>query len=238
MPEREATVGRWGLISASTGVDGLEKAAKLSTFNARGETASKSFTFGNAWRRAQRCIIPADAMFEPDWRSGTAVATRFTRADDRPLGIDGLWDRYRDAAGQWQERFTMLTINADKDFLFRDDHQAGKMKRMVVILPEGAYADWLTVSVDHSRDFLAPPSPPTSWSQRRWADPNSAAIYCISIQFVVIEVSFARSSAPTISARSAGTMTPHQPSPAPCGVLHYTRGHAPSDPRDDDGRPG
>lgn len=52
MQEREAVVDRWGLISAMTKADGLGKAGKLSTFNARSETVVKSFTFGNAWRRA------------------------------------------------------------------------------------------------------------------------------------------------------------------------------------------
>ncbi|WP_334158447.1 SOS response-associated peptidase [Achromobacter insolitus] len=156
VPEREVVVGRWGLISAMTKADSLDKAGKLSTFNARSETAAKSFTFGNAWRRGQHCIIPADAIFEPDWRSGAAVATRFTRADGAPLGIAGLWDRYRDAAGQWQESYTMLTINADQDPLFQNYHQADKEKRMVVILPEGAYQDWLTAQVADTRDFLVP----------------------------------------------------------------------------------
>lgn len=50
----------------------------------------------------------------------------------------------------------MLTINADEDPLFRDYHQAGKEKRMVVILPEGAYEDWLTASVADTRDFMQP----------------------------------------------------------------------------------
>lgn len=50
----------------------------------------------------------------------------------------------------------MLTINADEDPLFRDYHQAGKEKRMVVILPEGAYGDWLIASAEQSRDFLVP----------------------------------------------------------------------------------
>lgn len=109
VPSLEAVLGRWGLISAMTKPDGLDKAGKLSTFNARSETAPKSFTFSNAWRRAQHCIIPADAIFEPDWRSGKAIATRFTRADGAPIGIAGLWDRFRDAAGQWQESYTMLT---------------------------------------------------------------------------------------------------------------------------------
>ncbi len=162
VPEREAIVGRWGLISTMTKPDRMDKAGKLSTFNARSETAPKSFTFGNAWRRAQHCIIPADSIFEPDHREETkarfktekSVPTRFTRADGGPLGIAGLWDRYRNAGGQWQESYTMLTINADNDPLFRLYHQPGKEKRMVVILPEGAYGDWLTAPIEATRDFL------------------------------------------------------------------------------------
>lgn len=52
MQEREAVVDRWGPISAMPKADGLGKAGKLSTFNARSETVAKPFTFGNAWRRA------------------------------------------------------------------------------------------------------------------------------------------------------------------------------------------
>ncbi len=92
----------------------------------------------------------------PTGGSGTAVATRFTRAEGAPLGIAGLWDRWSDAAGQVQKSYTMLTINADDDPLFRDYHLAGKEKRMVVILPEGAYRDWLTAPAEAGRDFLVP----------------------------------------------------------------------------------
>ncbi|WP_427183604.1 SOS response-associated peptidase [Bordetella bronchialis] len=155
VPEREAVVGRWGLISAMTRADNADKAQKLSTFNARSESAAKSFTFGNAWRRGQRCLIPAENVFEPDWRSGKAVATRFTRTDGAPLGIAGLWDKWRSPAGEWIESFTMLTINADQHPLFKDYHRPGDEKRMVVILPDGAYGDWLAGTGD-IRDFLQP----------------------------------------------------------------------------------
>lgn len=50
----------------------------------------------------------------------------------------------------------MLTINADQDPLFRDYHQPNKEKRMVVILPEGAYGDWLIAPADATRNFLVP----------------------------------------------------------------------------------
>lgn len=144
VPEREAVVGRWGMIPPGTRPEKLAEASKKSTSNARSETAHQLWTFRNAWAKAQRCIIPADAIFEPDWRpvyegrSKTSVANHFTRADGAPLGIAGLWDRFRDTAGLLPESYTMLTINADQDPLFRDYHQAGKEKWMVVIQPEGA----------------------------------------------------------------------------------------------------
>lgn len=156
VPEREAVVGRWGLIAAATRPDAQDKAAKLSTFNARSETAARSFTFGHAWRQAQRCIIPADAIFEPDWRSGVAVPTRFSRADGMPLGIAGLWDRWRDATGQVQESYTMLTINADNDPVFGCYHRPNEEKRMVVVLAEGAYQEWLTAPPEVTRELLCP----------------------------------------------------------------------------------
>ncbi|MDR6600966.1 putative SOS response-associated peptidase YedK [Achromobacter deleyi] len=162
VPEREAVVGRWGMIPPGTKPEKLAEANTKKTFNARSETAHQLWTFRNAWAEGQHCIIPADAIFEPDWRAvdeGLAkksVATRFTRADGQPMGIAGLWDRYRDAAGQWQDSYTMLTMNADDHPLFKHYHQSGKEKRMVVILPEGAYGDWLTAPASDARDFLAP----------------------------------------------------------------------------------
>lgn len=156
VPEREIETGRWGLISGMTRADGLAKAEKLSTFNARSETAAKSYTFGNAWRRGQRCIIPAEAIYEPDWRSGKAVPTRFTRADGAPMGIAGLWDQYKDADGNWRLSYTMLTINADAHPLFKAYHRPNDEKRMVVILPDSSYGDWLTSKPEGTRDFLLP----------------------------------------------------------------------------------
>lgn len=35
------------------------------------------------------CIIPADAIYVPDWLSSRPVPTRITRADGHPMGIAG-----------------------------------------------------------------------------------------------------------------------------------------------------
>ncbi|EIM96206.1 hypothetical protein WQE_35255 [Paraburkholderia hospita] len=50
----------------------------------------------------------------------------------------------------------MLTINADQRSLFQNYHRPGEEKRMVVILPAGAYGDWLAAGADDTRDFLRP----------------------------------------------------------------------------------
>ncbi len=153
-PEREIVVGRWGLIPAQTGPDYLPKAMRLSTFNARAEKVATTYSFRNAWQKNQRCIVPAEAIFEPDWRSGKSVPTRFQRMDGKPLGIAGLWDRYKDETGQWQDSYTMLTINADTHPIFQNYHKPEKEKRMVVILPDEHYEGWL--AGEPARAFMVP----------------------------------------------------------------------------------
>nr|AVE21543.1 Hypothetical protein [Pseudomonas aeruginosa] len=42
-----------------------------------------------AWRESKHCIIPAAAIYEPDWRTGKSVPTRISRkeaASCRSLG--------------------------------------------------------------------------------------------------------------------------------------------------------
>ena len=69
-----------------------DKKLARSTYNARSETASVKRSFREAWKKAQHCIIPAVAIYEPDWRTGKAIPTRISRADGRLLGIAGLWE--------------------------------------------------------------------------------------------------------------------------------------------------
>lgn len=103
---------------------------------------------------AQHCIIPAEAFFEPDWRSGRAVPTRISRGDGEPLGIAGLWATWRAPTGKTLYSYTMLTINADEHPIMRQFHKPGDEKRMVVVLSEDKYDDWLVAGVARSQDFL------------------------------------------------------------------------------------
>ncbi len=137
--QRQAIMARWGLIAASA------KAInpKLSAFNARSESAATSPTFGGAWAQGQRCIVPAEAVYEPDWRSGRHVPTRLQRADGLPMGLAGLWDSWVAPGGELVQSFTMLTINAAAHPLMMNLHKPQDEKRMVVILNESDYDAWL-----------------------------------------------------------------------------------------------
>jgi putative SOS response-associated peptidase YedK len=124
------------------------------TYNARSETVAEKPSFRDAWRKARHCIIPARAIWEPDWRSGRAVPTRIERADGQPMGLAGLWDRWRNPAGQWVHSFTMLTINADGHPFMQQFHKPTDEKRMVVILPQEHYDAWLQAPAAQSASFL------------------------------------------------------------------------------------
>ena len=126
------------------------------TYNARSETAAEKPSFRDACKRRQRCIIPAAAIFEPDWRSGKAVPARIARADGLPMGIAGLWSSWKSPKGEFIYSYTMLTINADAHELMKKFHKPADEKRMVVVLPESRYSEWLEAEVGGEGDFLVP----------------------------------------------------------------------------------
>jgi putative SOS response-associated peptidase YedK len=150
VPFRELLVGSFGLIPHWTKGTTIPR----NTYNARSETVHEKPSFREAWRLARHCIIPAEAIYEPDWRSGKAVATRISRADGRPMGFAGLWSSRCNTAGEITHSYTMLTINADQHPFMRQFHKPDDEKRSVVILHEQDYDAWLQASALESREFL------------------------------------------------------------------------------------
>ena len=149
------------LVEVRSGTFGLiptwSKDTKIvrSTYNCRSETASQKPSFRTAWRKAQHCIIPAAAIYEPDWRSGKAIATRIVRADGEIMGIAGLWEQWRNpGTGETVHSFTMLTLNADDHPFMCHYHKPQDEKRMLVILPRGLYGDWLNAGASDSMEFI------------------------------------------------------------------------------------
>ena len=150
--EREALPGQFGLLPHWA----TDPAVARRTYNARSETAASKPSFRDAWKLGQRCIIPAEAFYEPDWRSGKAVPTRIAHADGKPIGIAGLWSRWKSPKGEIIHSYSMLTINAAAHRLMNQFHKPADEKRMIVILPEAAYSDWLTATVNRAMSFMQP----------------------------------------------------------------------------------
>ena len=149
VPDRESMPGLFGLIPHWS----TDATIGRRTFNARSETVASKPSFRDAWKYAQHCIVPLDAFFEPDWRSGKAIPTRISMADGEPMGIAGLWSSWKSPKGVIHS-FTMLTINAVGHDLMCQFHKPVDEKRMVVILPPDSYGHWLRAKPEQSMDFM------------------------------------------------------------------------------------
>jgi putative SOS response-associated peptidase YedK len=127
------------------------------TYNARSETVHSLPSFKRSWESSQRCIVPAEAIYEPNYETGSAVRWRIWQDGEVPMGIAGIYRRWKDpAGGQQLFTFTMLTVNADDHPLMKRMHKPGEEKRMVAILSRDEYMPWLTAPLDQAKAFLKP----------------------------------------------------------------------------------
>ena len=124
------------------------------TYNARSETVHRLASFRDAWRRAQRCIVPAECIYEPCWESGRAVRWRIGQPGAVPLGIAGVYTRWKHPDGFEMFSFAMLTVNADGHPVFQRLHRPGDEKRMVVILDPSEHDAWLTCKVADASGYF------------------------------------------------------------------------------------
>jgi putative SOS response-associated peptidase YedK len=139
------------------------------TYNARSETVAKLASFRDAWARGQRCIVPAECIFEPRYGDdGKATRWAIGQPGDVPLGIAGIYTRWRAPAREgasssdasWHFSFAMLTVNADDHPVMKQFHAPGEEKRMVVILDPKDWGTWLSCPVGQATAFLRPWSGP------------------------------------------------------------------------------
>jgi putative SOS response-associated peptidase YedK len=148
---RRVDDGAFGLLPSFA----KELAFGRRTYNARSETVATLPSFRDAWRRSQRCIIPAESIFEPSYETGKAVRWRIFRPGDVPMGIAGIYTKWRDTdSGQELFSFTMLTVNADGHPVMQRFHKPEDEKRIVVILDPSEYDEWLTCPLPQAPKFF------------------------------------------------------------------------------------
>ena len=75
---REVFIGQFGLMPFWA----KDPTVARRTYNARSETADTKPNFRDAWRRGQRCIIPAECVYLPHYdETGKAARWQVARAD-------------------------------------------------------------------------------------------------------------------------------------------------------------
>jgi putative SOS response-associated peptidase YedK len=127
------------------------------TYNARSETVATLPSFRDAWARGQRCIIPAEAVFEPNYETGRAVRWCVQQPGGVPLAIAGVYARtplVRRPDGSPGYSFAMLTVNAAEHPLYARLHKPGDEKRMPVFLHPHEHDAWLGCSVADAPRWL------------------------------------------------------------------------------------
>lgn len=127
------------------------------TYNARSETVHQLPSFRDAWRGGQRCIIPAESIYEPRYDDDSSKAVRWTiyQPGAVPMGIAGIYTKWtHPELGQKLFSFSMLTVNADNHPFYKQFHRPGDEKRMPIILAPENYDAWLTCSVNEAPQFF------------------------------------------------------------------------------------
>jgi putative SOS response-associated peptidase YedK len=151
--QREVELMKWGLVPSWSKTGKMD----FSSINARSETVATSAVYRSAFK-SRRCIVPADSFYE--WKKlgeGPKPAKQpyaIARADGAPLSLAGLWEGWKNPAGEWQHTFSILTTTPNETMA--DIHT-----RMPVILDLKDVPLWLgEVEGDHAA--LLKPCP-ASW---------------------------------------------------------------------------
>jgi putative SOS response-associated peptidase YedK len=129
-------------LSLAAGQEVKRKRIPLDTMNARAEDVGSKLNYKRFWREQQLCIVPAMAVFEPNWETGVHERWCIALANGEPFGLPGMWRSWEGADGTLAHSFSHFTPNADHHPLLRRFH-SDKEKRGVAILRPEDYDDWL-----------------------------------------------------------------------------------------------
>ena len=125
------------------------------TYNARSETVAQLPSFRESWAKGWRCIIPAEAVYEPYYHpDGRCERWMIHQPDLRPMGLAGIYRKWRHPDGREVFTFAMLTVNADDHPFYSRFHAPGEEKRMIVILDPADYGAWLSCPVAEAPRYL------------------------------------------------------------------------------------
>ena len=148
----------WGLVPHFT----KDLQACKRPINARVETMAGASMFRSAMAE-RRCLVPADA-FTNGRRCQTVGSLTPSPGQTAPLALAGLWESWRDPAGDLLRTFTIATTTANSDM-------SRLHNRMPVVLEP---ADWPVWLGEQDGDYAALLRPAPPGTMRLW--PVSRAV--------------------------------------------------------------
>lgn len=141
---RELALVRWGLIPPWA----EEPSIGHKLINARAESVATRPAFREAFRK-RRCLVPANGFYEWEKRGRTKQPWLIRAKDGELLAFAGLWEIWRDPAGQPVHSCTIVTT--EPNALAARIHD-----RMPAILDPSAYAAWLDPNSANPHRLLIP----------------------------------------------------------------------------------
>jgi putative SOS response-associated peptidase YedK len=146
-PVRKLSLMKWGLVPSWA----KDPSVGASMINARSETAGTKPAFRDA-PKFRRCLIPADGFYEWQKTGKTKQPYCFEVNESELFAFAGLWDRWKDATGNWIKTCSILTTTPNAVTAAIHD-------RMPVILDPDNYDLWLDPGMNDAAaasDLLKP----------------------------------------------------------------------------------
>jgi putative SOS response-associated peptidase YedK len=128
----------------------------LKTYNARSETVHEKPSYRSAWKERRFGLILMESLYEPNWETGKAIRWKIKRADNEPVAVASIWERFIDKdTGEIIFSFSMLTVNATGHEIMKHFHKPEDEKRSVVVLNNQEYISWLNANHTQARELLS-----------------------------------------------------------------------------------
>ena len=119
------------------------KRVPMSTMNARAEEVGSKVNYKRFWLQQQLCIVPARAVFEPNWETGKHERWAIELASGEPFGLPGMWRTWEEEDGSIVNTFTHFTLIANDHPLLNRFHSDEEKRGVAILRPEN-YDDWLS----------------------------------------------------------------------------------------------
>jgi putative SOS response-associated peptidase YedK len=144
---------RWGLLPHWA----KDTKKAYSTINARAETVRTAPAFRDAWRRGQRCLVPATGWYEWVDEGGAKKQPYFIQAVDEqnPIMFAGLFSRWAGPEEQEIATYTIITTEA-LGAISKIHHRSPR------VLHGDGWQTWLAGTAAEAEAFLEPQEVPLS----------------------------------------------------------------------------